>query len=55
VVALTTAKSRYFDLDLPGAILRQIGGDGGLQEYAVDRDTVVLAPGERADVIITPP
>ncbi len=52
---VNAAKSRYFDLDLPGAVFRQIGADGGLQEYAVERDSLVLAPGERADVIVTPP
>jgi FtsP/CotA-like multicopper oxidase with cupredoxin domain len=52
---VNTSKSRYFDLDLPGTRFRQIGGDGGLQEYAVEREALVLAPGERADVIVTPP
>ena len=52
---VNTAKSRYFDLDLPGARFRQIGGDGGLQEYSVDREGLVLAPGERADVLVVPP
>jgi FtsP/CotA-like multicopper oxidase with cupredoxin domain len=52
---VNTAKSRYFDLDLPGTRFRQIGADGGLQEYAVDREGLVLAPGERADVIVVPP
>jgi len=51
---VNTAKTRYFELDLGGTPFRQIGTDGGLQEYAVDRDTVVLAPGERADVIVIP-
>jgi FtsP/CotA-like multicopper oxidase with cupredoxin domain len=51
---VNTAKSRYFELDLGGLTFRQIGTDGGLQEYAVDRDTLVLAPGERADVIVVP-
>jgi FtsP/CotA-like multicopper oxidase with cupredoxin domain len=51
---VNAAKSRYFDLDLGGSRFRQIGGDGGLQEYAVERDSLVLAPGERADVIVTP-
>jgi FtsP/CotA-like multicopper oxidase with cupredoxin domain len=51
---VNAAKSRYFNLDLGGAMFRQIGGDGGLQEYAVERDTLLLAPGERADVIVTP-
>jgi FtsP/CotA-like multicopper oxidase with cupredoxin domain len=51
---VNAAKSRYFNLDLGGVMFRQIGGDGGLQEHAVDRDTLLLAPGERADVIVTP-
>jgi FtsP/CotA-like multicopper oxidase with cupredoxin domain len=51
---VNTAKSRYFNLDLDGTVFRQIGGDGGLQEYAVDSESLVLAPGERADVIVTP-
>jgi FtsP/CotA-like multicopper oxidase with cupredoxin domain len=51
---VNTAKSRYFQLDLGGLPFRQIGTDGGLQEFAVDQDTLVLAPGERADVIVVP-
>jgi FtsP/CotA-like multicopper oxidase with cupredoxin domain len=51
---VNAAKSRYFDLDLGGALFRKIGGDGGLQEYAVESNSIVLAPGERADLIVTP-
>ena len=51
---VNAAKSRYFNLDLGGVVFRQIGGDGGLQEFAVERDMLLLAPGERADVIVTP-
>ena len=51
---VNAAKTRYFNLDLGGMVFRQIGGDGGLQEYAVERDMLLLAPGERADVIVTP-
>jgi FtsP/CotA-like multicopper oxidase with cupredoxin domain len=51
---VNAAKSRYFNLDLGGLIFRQIGGDGGLQEYATEHDSLLLAPGERADVIVTP-
>jgi FtsP/CotA-like multicopper oxidase with cupredoxin domain len=51
---VNAAKSRYFNLDLGGVMFRQIGGDGGLQEYASERDMLLLAPGERADVIVTP-
>jgi FtsP/CotA-like multicopper oxidase with cupredoxin domain len=51
---VNAAKSRYFNLDLGGTPFRQIGGDGGLQEYATESDTLLLAPGERADVIVAP-
>ncbi len=51
---VNAAKSRYFDLDLGGTLFTTIGVDGGLQEYSVDSDSLVLAPGERADVIVTP-
>jgi FtsP/CotA-like multicopper oxidase with cupredoxin domain len=52
---VNTAKSRYFNLDLgDGQRFTKIGGDGGLQEYSVDSDFIVLAPGERADLIVTP-
>jgi FtsP/CotA-like multicopper oxidase with cupredoxin domain len=52
---VNTAKSRYFKLDAgEGNILTKIGGDGGLQEYSVEHDMLVLAAGERADLIVTP-
>jgi FtsP/CotA-like multicopper oxidase with cupredoxin domain len=52
---VNAAKSRYFEMDPgEGRTFTKIGGDGGLQEYPVERDTLVLAPGERADVFFTP-
>jgi FtsP/CotA-like multicopper oxidase with cupredoxin domain len=51
---VNAAKSRYFQLILGDERFTQIGGDGGLQERAVVSDRLVLAPGERADVIVTP-
>ena len=52
---VNTAKSRYFNLDLgAGQRFTKIGGDGGLQEYAQETDFVVLGPGERADLIVSP-
>jgi FtsP/CotA-like multicopper oxidase with cupredoxin domain len=52
---VNAAKSRFFDLD-PGVGLTftKIGDDGGLQEYSEELDSLVLAPGERADVFYTP-
>lgn len=51
---VNTARSRYFQLALAGHSFRHIGGDGGLLEYPIDAETVVLAPAERADVLIVP-
>ena len=51
---VNAAKSRYFSLDLGGVVFRQIGTDGGLQEYPTEHDTLTLGPGERADVIVSP-
>lgn len=51
---LNAAKSRYFDLNLDGMAFTKIGGDGGLQEYPEELERLVIAPGERADVIVTP-
>ena len=55
---VNAAKARYFELELPtstdGTPFVVIGGDGGLYEYPVSRETLVIAPGERLDVIVTP-
>ncbi len=51
---VNAAKSRFFGIDLDGELITRIGGDGGLTEYPVESDTLVLAPGERADVIVVP-
>jgi FtsP/CotA-like multicopper oxidase with cupredoxin domain len=51
---VNAAKSRYFNLYLGGQRFFVIGGDGGLLEYPVEHDLLLLAPGERADVLVTP-
>lgn len=51
---VNAAKSRYFQLYLEGSSFLTIGGDGGLQEYLVESNSLVLGAGERADVIVTP-
>jgi FtsP/CotA-like multicopper oxidase with cupredoxin domain len=51
---VNAAKSRFFGIDLDGELLTRIGGDGGFVEYPVESDMLVLAPGERADVIVVP-
>src|SRR5262249_5222461 len=54
---VNAAKSKYFQLQLTdapnGTVFTVIGGDGGLQEYAVTQETLVIAPGERVDAIVT--
>jgi FtsP/CotA-like multicopper oxidase with cupredoxin domain len=52
---VNTAKSRYFEVDLGSGKFTLIGVDGGLQELPTQHDTLVLAPGERADVLVRPP
>jgi FtsP/CotA-like multicopper oxidase with cupredoxin domain len=51
---VNAAKSRYFLLDLEGQQMMQIGADGGLQEYPTRSDLVLVTPGERVDLIVTP-
>ena len=51
---VNAAKSRFFQLDLDGQKFTRIGGDGGLMESPLTIDTLVLAPGERADLILSP-
>jgi len=51
---VNAAKSRYFFLDLDGQSMTQIGADGGLQEYPTTSDVLLVTPGERVDLIVTP-
>ena len=51
---VNTAKSRFFYLDLEGQSFTVIGSDGGLQEHPVTTDILLVTPGERFDVIVTP-
>ena len=51
---VNAAKSRYFLLDLEGQPFYVIGADGGLQETPETMETLLITPGERADVIVTP-
>lgn len=51
---VNAAKSRYFQLELPGHTFTVLGVDGGLRERPVEQERVVLASGERLDVVITP-
>ncbi len=51
---VNAAKSRYFQLAMTGHTFTRIGGDGGLIERPVETEMVVIAPGERADVLVVP-
>ncbi len=51
---VNAAKSRYFLLGLTGHTFTRIGGQMGLLEAAEEVDEVLLAPGERADLLVTP-
>jgi FtsP/CotA-like multicopper oxidase with cupredoxin domain len=51
---VNAAKTRYFLLDLDGQPFYVIGSDGGLLEYPQSKDEILVTPGERVDVIVTP-
>ncbi|HEY3496200.1 MAG TPA: multicopper oxidase family protein [Polyangiaceae bacterium] len=51
---INAARSRYFQLGIAGHGFTRFAGDGGLIERPVRADTVVLTPGERAEVVVTP-
>ena len=48
---VNTANGRFFNLALSGQQLRIIGTDGGLVPTPYDADHVLIAPGERYDVM----
>jgi FtsP/CotA-like multicopper oxidase with cupredoxin domain len=51
---VNSAKSRYFQLAMEGHRFVRIGGDGGLISAPVETERLVLTPGQRADVLVTP-
>jgi FtsP/CotA-like multicopper oxidase with cupredoxin domain len=51
---VNASKSRYFELYMDGLTFTKIGNDGGIQEYPEQMDRLLLATGERADVIVAP-
>lgn len=51
---VNTAKSRYFQLVLDGQVFTIVGADGGLTTAPVTRDQIVIAAGERVDVLVAP-
>jgi len=51
---VNAAKSRYFQVMIKGHTFTKIGGDGGFAERPKEVSALVLTPGERADVVVTP-
>src|SRR5689334_12598222 len=51
---VNAAKSRFFYLDMDGQPFTVIGTDGGFQEKPATTDILLITPGERVDVIVTP-
>jgi len=49
---VTAANGRYFNLELPGQMFRVIGWDGGLLPAPYETSTLLIAPGERYDVLV---
>lgn len=51
---INAAKSRYYALALEGHTFYRVGGDGGLRESVLPTASLLVVPGERADVIVVP-
>lgn len=49
---VNTANGRYFHLELPGHTFRVIGWDGGLVSMPYETERLLVAPGERYDVLV---
>ena len=49
---LNSANGTFFNVSLPGHRLRVIGWDGGLLAEPYEVETLVIAPGERYDVLV---
>ena len=49
---VNAANGRYFNLRVPGHVLRVIGSDGGLVPAPYEVETLLVAPGERYEVVV---
>lgn len=52
---VNTSNGRFFSLAVAGVALRVIGWDGGAVAEAYETETLVIAPGERYDVLVALP
>lgn len=51
---VNASRARYYWFKVPSARMVRVGGDGGLLEAPLPIDDLLLAPGERADVVVFP-
>lgn len=51
---INASRSRFHQFSLQGHTLTHVGGDGGLAEHAQPMASVLLTPGERAELLFTP-
>lgn len=51
---VNTSVSRFWRLQLDGHLFHHVGSDGGRFEGPVDVESLVLVPGERAEVLVQP-
>lgn len=52
---VNAAKSRYFWMDLDGGeTFLRVGGDGGFASAVVEETSLLVVPGQRVDVLVTP-
>ncbi len=51
---VNASRTRYFQIALEGHAFTRIGSDGGFLEAPIVEERVVLTPGQRADVLVTP-
>jgi FtsP/CotA-like multicopper oxidase with cupredoxin domain len=51
---VNAARSRYYQLALEGHTFTRLGGGGGFLEQPVTSDRLMITPGQRADLLVTP-
>lgn len=51
---INAARARYYNIRMPGHRLTRLGGDAGLASRSEEIYSVVVVPGERADIVFTP-
>jgi FtsP/CotA-like multicopper oxidase with cupredoxin domain len=51
---VNTARARFYQIAMQGHTFTRIGADGGLITAPVQSDTLLVIPGGRADVVVTP-